>query len=282
MILAIVGPTGVGKTKLSVKLAQKYDAVIVNCDAVQVYRKLDIGSAKPTEEEKENVEHLLFDIKDVTEDYTVKDYQKDLREILDKYKDRNIVIVGGTGLYLCAGLFDYEFFEDEKKDFSKFTNEELYNMAKEKNPDMEIHMNNRVRLERYLTKTNESHNQDKQLYPCTFIGLTLPRDILYERINKRVDKMFEDGLLEEVKSLYNLKDKARVLSSAIGYKEVMDYLDGKITLDEAKDLIKKNSRHYAKRQYTWFNNKMDVKWFDVNLDNFNETIDSVINYIDNK
>ena len=282
MILAIVGPTGVGKTKLSVKLAQKYDAVIVNCDAVQVYRKLDIGSAKPTEEEKENVEHLLFDIKDVTEDYTVKDYQKDLREILDKYKDRNIVIVGGTGLYLCAGLFDYEFFEDEKKDFSKFTNEELYNMAKEKNPDMEIHMNNRVRLERYLTKTNESHNQDKQLYPCTFIGLTLPRDILYERINKRVDKMFEEGLLEEVKSLYNLKDKARVLSSAIGYKEVMDYLDGKITLDEAKDLIKKNSRHYAKRQYTWFNNKMDVKWFDVNLDNFNETIDSVINYIESK
>ena len=282
MILAIVGPTGVGKTKLSVKLAQKYDAVIVNCDAVQVYRKLDIGSAKPTEEEKENVEHLLFDIKDVTEDYTVKDYQKDLREILDKYKDRNIVIVGGTGLYLCAGLFDYEFFEDEKKDFSKFTNEELYNMAKEKNPDMEIHMNNRVRLERYLTKTNESHNQDKQLYPCTFIGLTLPRDILYERINKRVDKMFEDGLLEEVKSLYNLKDKARVLSSAIGYKEVMDYLDGKITLDEAKDLIKKNSRHYAKRQYTWFNNKMDVKWFDVNLDNFNETIESVINYIEGK
>jgi len=282
MILAIVGPTGVGKTKLSVKLAQKYDAVIVNCDAVQVYRKLDIGSAKPTDEEKENVEHLLFDIKDVTEDYTVKDYQKDLREILDKYKDRNIVIVGGTGLYLCAGLFDYEFFEDEKKDFSKFTNEELYNMAKEKNPDMEIHMNNRVRLERYLTKTNESHNQDKQLYPCTFIGLTLPRDILYERINKRVDKMFEDGLLEEVKSLYNLKDKARVLSSAIGYKEVMDYLDGKITLDEAKDLIKKNSRHYAKRQYTWFNNKMDVKWFDVNLDNFNETIDSVINYIEGK
>ncbi len=282
MILAIVGPTGVGKTKLSVKLAQKYDAVIVNCDAVQVYRKLDIGSAKPTEEEKENVEHLLFDIKDVTEDYTVKDYQKDLREILDKYKDRNIVIVGGTGLYLCAGLFDYEFFEDEKKDFSKFTNEELYNMAKEKNPDMEIHMNNRIRLERYLTKTNESHNEDKQLYPCTFIGLTLPRDILYERINKRVDKMFEDGLLEEVKSLYNLKDKARVLSSAIGYKEVMDYLDGKITLDETKDLIKKNSRHYAKRQYTWFNNKMDVKWFDVNLNNFNETIDSVINYIESK
>lgn len=282
MILAIVGPTGVGKTKLSVKLAQKYNAVVVNCDAVQVYKKLDIGSAKPTEEEKENVEHLLFDIKDITEDYTVKDYQKDLREVLDKYKDRNIVIVGGTGLYLCAGLFDYEFFEDEKKDFSKYTNEELYNMAKEKNPDMEIHMNNRVRLERYLTKTNESHNQDKQLYPCTFIGLTLPRDVLYERINKRVDKMFDEGLLEEVKSLYNLKDKSRVLSSGIGYKEVIDYLDGKITLDEAKDLIKKNSRHYAKRQYTWFNNKMDVKWFNVNLDNFDETIESVINYIESK
>ena len=282
MILAIVGPTGVGKTKLSVELAKYYNGIVINCDAVQIYKGLDIGSAKVTEKEKEGIPHLLFDIKRPDEDYTVKDYQTDARNLIQKYKNQNIIFCGGTGLYLSAALMDYRFYEDEdNKNYDDLSNEELYVLAKKKNPDLKVDSNNRIRLIRALNKKNVPVVEPKMLYDnVIIIGLTTQRDRLYDIINSRVDTMFTKGLITEVKALHEKYPNSRVLKSAIGYKEVIDYLAGKFTLEEAKELVKKNSRHYAKRQYTWFNNKMNVTWFDVNYDNFNETINNVKKYID--
>ena len=275
-----MGPTGVGKTKLSVELAKLYDAYIINCDAVQVYKGLDIGSAKVTEEEKCGIKHFLFDIKNPDEEYSVKDYQTDLRNLFDKYSKKNLIIVGGTGLYATAGAYDYRFNDEEKKDYSKFNNEELYSLALEKDKNCKIDKNNRVRLERFLQKDITSLVAPKLLYPdAHFIGLTTSRENLYQIINKRVDKMVKDGLIDEVKELYKKYPNSLILKRAIGYKEIIEYLDNKISLEKSIDEIKKNSRHYAKRQYTWFNNKMDIKWFEVNFNYFNETIDNVKDYL---
>ena len=280
MKIFIMGPTGVGKTKLSVELAKLYDAYIINCDAVQVYKGLDIGSAKVTEEEKCGIKHFLFDIKNPDEEYSVKDYQTDLRNLFDKYSKKNLIIVGGTGLYATAGAYDYRFNDEEKKDYSNYSLEELYKLAKEKDINCNIDKNNRIRLERFLQKDLTSLEEPTLLYnDAIFIGLTTSRENLYKIINKRVDKMIDNGLVQEVKNLYTNYPKSKILKRAIGYKEIIDYLENKITLEEAVDEIKKNSRHYAKRQYTWFNNKMDIKWFEVNFNYFNETIDNVKDYL---
>jgi len=281
MILCVVGPTGVGKTKMSVELAKRYNAIVVNADSMQVYKELNIGTAKVTEEEKEGIEHILFDIVSPDEMYTVYDYQKDLRKILDEYKDRNIVIVGGTGLYIKAGLYNYVFNEEnESETFDELTNEELYELVLKKDKDSNIHVNNRKRMIRFLNKEETIQDKDKLLYDAKFIGLTTSRDILYDRINKRVDLMVKDGLIEEVKSLYDKNIRSKAIMTGIGYKELYEYFDGNISLDESLELIKSRSRKYAKRQYTWFNNQMDVKWFDVDFDNFNNTIEEVIDYIE--
>ena len=281
MIVAVVGPTGVGKTKMSIELAKELDAIIINCDAVQVYRELNIGSAKASKDEQGSVPHFLLDIKNVNEEYTVKDYQTDIRNLLNEYQNRNIIIVGGTGLYLCAGLMDYRFEEETNNIlYEDLSNEELYQLAKEKDGSVNIHPNNRVRLIRFLNKKNTEKVEPKLLYKDVhFIGLTTEREKLYNIINDRVDKMMNSGLLEETKSLYEKYPHSRVLHSAIGYKELIEYLDNKISLEEAINNIKQNSRHYAKRQYTWFNNKMDVKWFEVNYNNFDETINKVKKYL---
>lgn len=280
MKIFIMGPTGVGKTKLSVELAKIYDAYIINCDAVQVYKGLDIGSAKVTEEEKCGIKHFLFDIKNPDEEYSVKDYQTGLRNLFDKYSKKNLIIVGGTGLYATAGAYDYRFNDEEKKDYSNYSLVDLYKLAKEKDINCNIDKNNRIRLERFLQKDLTSLVEPTLLYnDAIFIGLTTSRENLYKIINKRVDKMIDNGLVQEVKNLYTNYPKSKILKRAIGYKEIIDYLDNKITLEEAVDEIKKNSRHYAKRQYTWFNNKMDIKWFEVNFNYFNETIDNVKDYL---
>lgn len=286
MIVAIVGPTGVGKTKLSIELAKRYDAEIISCDSMQIYKKMDIGTAKVTKEEMNGVKHHMISIKDVEDDYSVYDYQKDARKILDNLlsNNKNVVIVGGTGLYLKALLYNYEFKEnDNKKDFSSYTNEELYYMVKKIDNNTKIHVNNRQRLESFLN----NHDKDvkivsnKMLYDVKIIGLTRPRDELYDTINKRVDEMIENGLIKEARVFYDNKIKSKAINTAIAYKELYMYFDGKITLQEAVDLIKKRSRNYAKRQYTWFNNQMNVKWFNVNVNNFTKTINEVINYIEN-
>lgn len=282
MIIVVCGPTASGKTKLSIDLAKKYNAIIVNADSMQVYKGLDIATAKIKEEEKENIPHYLFDIVDINDMYTVYDYQKDLRNILDHNQDKNIIIVGGTGLYIKAGLYNYEF--NNETSFNTYddkTNEELLKLVKEKYPNVDIHVNNRKRLVRALNKTdNYSNKGDELLYPTIFIGLDLDRDFLYERINKRVDMMFEEGIIKEAKDLYDNKVHSKAVTTGIGYKELYEYFDGKISLEEAKELIKKNTRHYAKRQMTWFRNKMEINWFKLNENNYQEVLKEVENYID--
>lgn len=282
MIIVVCGPTASGKTKLSIDLAKKYNGIIVNADSMQVYKGLDIATAKIKDEEKEDIPHYLFDIANIDDMYTVYDYQKDLREILDNNQDKNIIIVGGTGLYIKAGLYNYEFnCETSFNTYDDKTNEELYKLVKEKYPNIDIHVNNRKRLIRALNKTDDYSNKGNELlYPAIFIGLDLDRDFLYERINKRVDIMFEEGILKEAKDLYDKKVYSKSVMTGIGYKELYEYFDGNISLDEAKDLIKKNTRHYAKRQMTWFRNKMDIKWFKLNENNYQEILKEVENYIE--
>ena len=281
MVICIVGPTGVGKTKMSIELAKKLDALIVNADAVQIYKYLNIGSAKIKDEEKENIKHLLFDIKEPNEEYSIKDYQDDLRKILEQYKDRNIILVGGSGLYMCAGLMDYRFYDDiNEQNYDTLSNYELYKLVLDKDKNSKIDKNNRVRMIRFLKRPNENIVEPVVLYDNVyFIGLTTDRNHLYEIINNRVDKMFNEGLLDEAKHLFNKYPDSNILKRAIGYKELLNYINGKYSLEEAKELIKKNSRHYAKRQYTWFNNKMNIKWFNVNYDNFDDTIEQVSHYL---
>ncbi len=290
MIIAIVGPTGVGKTKMSVCLAKKYDAEIISCDSMQIYKKMDIGTAKVTEEEKEGVKHHLIDIKDVSKDYSVYDYQKDARYVLDKLlsNNRNVIIVGGTGLYLKALLYDYNFNETDdnlKKDLSSYTNEELYKMVLNIDKESKIHVNNRQRLESFLNnhKIGEEKKVSELLYKdVKIIGLTRPREELYEAINNRVDEMISNGLIDEAKYFYDKKIRSKAINTAIAYKELYMYFDGKITLNDAINLIKQRSRNYAKRQYTWFKHQLSVKWFNVDVTNFNKTIEEVVCFLENK
>ena len=281
MILCIVGPTGVGKTKMSVELAKKYDAIIINCDAMQVYKDLNIGTAKIKENEKEGIEHYLFDFVDPLVNYTVADYQKDARKLLKKFKNRNIIFVGGTGLYLKAALFDYRFPAEtkEKKDYSQNSNEELLAQCLEKDKTCNIHVNNRKRLIRFLEKENTNIVKPVPLYDALFIGLTTEREKLYQIIDQRVEKMMNEGLLNEVKTFYDQNIHSKALETGIGYKELYQYLDGEIPLEEAISLIQKNSRHYAKRQYTFFRHQLPVKWFQVDYENFTNTISEVEEYI---
>lgn len=287
-IIVIVGPTGVGKTKLSIELAKKIDAEIINGDSVSIYKDLNIASAKPTIKEKENIPHHLFDIKEVEDNYSVFDYQKDVRNLITEIKKRNkrIIIVGGTGLYIKAALYDYKFTENTTNNlYEELSNEELLKRIKQIDKTLKYipEINNRKRLVRILNKLENkeeiTNNKDKLLYNIKVIGLTTNRDYLYERINKRVDNMIQNGLLDEINKLKDKYKISRVLNSGIGYKEFYDYLFNNESLENTLDKIKQNSRRYAKRQYTFFNNQFQTKWFDVDFNNFNNTIEEIYNYI---
>ncbi len=285
-IIVIVGPTGVGKTKLSIELAKKLDAEIINGDSVSIYKDLNIGSAKPTKKEQNEVCHHLIDIRNITETYSVYDYQKDVRLKIDELskKNKRIIIVGGTGLYIKAALYNYKFTDGTTyNEYNDLTSEEINQKIKKYNKDLDIHINNRRRLVRTLNKleNNEviTNQKDELLYPVKIIGLTTDRDILYERINKRVDNMMNNGLLEEVTKLKSQYNNSNILNQAIGYKEFYDYFYNNKSLEEVIEEIKKNTRHFAKRQYTFFNHQMNVKWFTVDFNNFNNTINEVIDSI---
>lgn len=289
-VIVITGPTAVGKTKLSIELAKRYNGEIINADAVQVYKGLDIGSAKVTEEEKEGIPHHLFDIKEVDEEYTIYHYQKDCRKLIKEVQGRGKtpILVGGTGLYIKAALYDYKLTEEkETNTYDNLTDEELYNKLLEADKDIVIDKNNRRRLIRalnYYKENNKSINTNttnKLLYDAIFIGLTTDRRILYDKINNRVDIMIKDGLLNEVKAFYDKNIRTKPLLNAIGYREIYSYFDGNISLEEAIDKIKQNSRHYAKRQYTFFNHQLPVVWFETDYNNFNNTVEEVIDYIEN-
>ena len=286
-IIVIVGPTGVGKTKLSIELAKKLDAEIINGDSVSIYKRLDIGSAKPSIEEREGIPHHLIDIRDVDEEYNVFEYQRDVRKLIEDITSRGkrVIIVGGTGLYIKAALYDYNFTETDGTDntYDDLSNEEIYDKIKAYTDNIDVHKNNRKRLVRLLNKYEKGEvittNKDKLLYNIITIGLTTDREFLYERINKRVDKMVANGLLDEINGVKEYYNKSRILNSGIGYKEFNDYLFNGQSLDITLDKIKQDSRRYAKRQYTFFNHQFDTNWFNVDFNNFNNTIEEVYKFI---
>ena len=286
-IIVIVGPTGVGKTKLSIELAKRLDGEIINGDSVSIYKGLDIGSAKPTMEEREGIVHHLIDVCNIDDNYTVYEYQRDVRRLIDDISKRGkrIIIVGGTGLYIKAALYDYKFSDGTLScDYNDLSNEEIYEKIKKYDIDDIPHANNRKRLVRLLNKLENdekiTNNKDKILYPCKVIGLTTDREYLYERINNRVDQMIKSGLLEEVNGLKKYYLTSRVLNSGIGYKEFYDYFYNNVSLNDVIQKIKLDSRRYAKRQYTFFNHQFDTKWFDVNFEDFSRTVDAVYEYIE--
>lgn len=288
-IIVILGPTGVGKTKLSIELAKYYNGEIINADSMQIYKDLNIGTAKIKEEEKEGIIHHLFDIKEVSENYSIYDYQKDCRKKIEeiKNKGKTAIMVGGTGLYIKSALYNYQLSSEKNNNtYDDLTNNQLYQKLITLDPNIKIDKNNRRRLIRalnYYLENNHSINDNKKgnelLYEVFFIGLTCDRKLLYEKINNRVDEMIKEGLIEEVKKFYDKKIYSKPIINGIGYKELYSYFENKISLNEAIDLIKKNSRHYAKKQYTFFNNQMNVKWFEVNFNNFQETVDNVKQFI---
>lgn len=274
-VLVITGPTGVGKTKLSIDIAKKYNGEIISGDSIQVYKKMDILSAKIKEEEKCGITHHLIDVLDINQDFDVFQFQQMVRQKITEISGRNHlpIIVGGTGLYLKASLYDYNFLEtNNNQTFSDLTNEEVYQKLMELDPieAKKLHVNNRKRVVRALNiilssgKTKqEIHDEQKHelLYDALFICLTKDREQLYSDINKRVDLMFDEGLLEEVINIQKL-NPSRNASCAIGYKEFLPYFNHEITLEEVKEAIKKNTRNFAKRQYTYFRHQLPVKFFD--------------------
>ncbi|MCL1950949.1 MAG: tRNA (adenosine(37)-N6)-dimethylallyltransferase MiaA [Turicibacter sp.] len=302
-VICIVGPTAVGKTRMGVELAKKLDGEVISGDSMQVYRGMDIGTAKVSAEEKQGVKHHLLDEKDPDEDYSVAQFQKAVRGKIDEIKGRGKIpiIVGGTGLYIKSVLYDYEFTEGESR--PKSMDEELYGhldneslhqklMEVDAESAREIHHNNRKRVIRALeifeaTGEKKSALVEKQehrlVYNVAMIGLTDDRVALYGRIDQRVDAMMATGLLSEVQALIStgLPENSQSMR-AIGYKELFPYFRKEQGLEEAISLIKRNSRRYAKRQFTWFKNQMDVTWFDVNVEDFSKTVAKVEGYLKDK
>ena len=286
MIIAIVGPTGIGKTALSISLAKHYNAEIINFDAMQVYEKMDIVTAKVTTEEMDGVVHHLLSYVNVNTNYSVYDYQKDARSLIDKLlkEKKNIIMVGGTGLYLKATLYDYRFREEDNSTcYDDLSTEELLKRMSKYNY-VPKDKNNKRRLVRELKKLENNididNNGDKLLYNAKIIGLTTDRETLYDRINKRVDIMIENGLVDEINSLKESFTTSKALKTAIGYKEFIPYFNNEVSLDEVINKIKQNSRHYAKRQYTFFNNQLNVIWYQTDFNNFDNTVKLVIEDLD--
>lgn len=282
-IIVIVGPTAVGKTALSIQLAQKYNGEIINADSMQVYRGLDIGTAKVTQAEAKGIPHHLIDIYAVDEAYTVADFQKQARKKITEITNRGKlpIVVGGTGLYVQALIYDYQLGKQEEVENNelreKYTqyaenqgNLALWELLKKQDPlaAEKIHFNNQRKVVRAL-EVFESTGQSimapkvapEKLYDDFLIGLTTDRTLLYERINQRVYQMLDQGLIEEAKTLVAYSDTQAALG--IGYQEFFPYFKGHSSLEAVIEAIQLHSRRYAKRQLTWFRNRMAPHWFDL-------------------
>ena len=280
MLIVIVGPTGCGKTEIALKLAEFYHAPIINADAFQIYKGMDIGTAKIERNSEDYKRHSLLDIITPDQSYSVKQYQEDFRKTYLELKktNKNIIVCGGTGLYIKAALYDYQFEDEEEADVSdleEMNNEELYALLKKLDPKATetIHMNNRKRVIRAIQiarthDVNKSEGIDKQEHELYFKDETVKfyflnpnRDELYEKINARVDLMMNNGLVDEVRYLLKQYDLSLTAKAAIGYKEVIEYLEGKYSLEECTELIKKRTRNYAKRQDTFFKHQLPCMEF---------------------
>lgn len=289
--IVIAGPTGVGKTELSIKIAQELNAEIISVDSAQVYKGLDIGTAKITEEEKGNILHYMIDITEPINKYNVGDFQREVDKILNEKINKNMVLVGGTGLYIDSivrGLANLpEGDEKIRKTLHKMDLKSLFQKLIEidKESAKLIHPNNRRRVERAIEvhnltgkKFSELSKENVKGNKFKFLKVALERDRenLYNRINKRVDIMLEKGLFNEVKNLYEKYGENLRKINIIGYSEMIDYIKGILTYEEAVELIKKNSRNYAKRQFTWFKNDQEYIWFNLDKMTENEIFEEII------
>lgn len=296
-VIAIVGPTAVGKTKLSIDIAKRFNGEIISGDSMQVYRGMDIGTAKITNEEKQGIPHYMIDIKNPDEEFSVADFQAGVQENIEKITANNHlpIIVGGSGLYIQSALYNYNFSSDARdpeltvqleNELEEYGASVLHKRLKQFDPDQasKIHPNNHRRLIRAIeihqttgrTMTEYQREQKESPYDPIFIGLEMERTDLYKQINRRVDKMIRDGLSSEVHQLYIKGMENNQSMRAIGYKEFIPYFKGEYTRDETIQLLKRNSRRFAKRQFTWFKNKMDVAWYVVTSEPIAEKFQTIL------
>lgn len=282
-VIAIVGPTAVGKTSMSIEIAKTFDGEIISGDAMQVYKGMDIGTAKITESEMQGIPHYMIDIKNPDETFSAADFKSYVQMYITDIAARGKVpiIVGGSGLYIQGALYDFNFSKHKRNHaivhkleriLAKEGIEPLYNKLKTIDPKQaeKIHPNNHRRVIRALeiyeatgmTMAERQRQQNTETpYDIFFVGLQMERKLLYERINARVDKMIKEGLVDEVRSLYEKGYEHCQSMQAIGYKEFLPYFRHERSLEKSIDILKRNSRRYAKRQYTWFKNKMKVTWY---------------------
>lgn len=303
-IIVIVGPTAVGKTHISVELAKKLGTEIISADSMQIYKGMDIGTAKVTEDEKQGIIHHMIDIVSPDEDYSVSEFKYTAEKIIDRLLEEKKVpvIVGGSGLYVNSLIYNLDFGNarsDEKLReyytyyYKKHGEDALYDKLLKIDPEAaeKIHKKNVKRVIRALevyditgskfSEINTDIRKESNKYDCILAGLSMERKVLYERINQRVDEMLSKGLLEEVRSLMEKGyGKNLVSMRGIGYKEIIDHLEGITDYDEAADILKRNTRRFAKRQYTWFLKDRNVKWFSMdNPADVDNTINNILNYV---
>lgn len=302
-ILVIVGPTAVGKTYVSIELAKQFETEIISADSMQIYKHMDIGTAKVTEEESCGIKHHMIDIINPDDSFSVSDFKEMSEEHIDAILKNNKlpIIIGGSGLYVNSLIYDLNFGNTKSDEnirtyYTEFYNEhgkeKLYELLKEVDPEAcnKIHMNNIKRVIRALevckttgqkfSDLNTNIRKPCDKYNAIIVGLKMDRKLLYERINKRVDIMIEDGLVHEVEELLKKYDKKLVSMQGIGYKEIIDFIEGNITMNEAVEILKTNTRRFAKRQFTWFNGDSNIKWFDItDIKNLDIYIDNIYNYV---
>lgn len=298
-LVVIVGPTAVGKTSLSIDAAKKFDGEVISGDSMQIYQGFDIGTAKVTEEEKDGIPHHMIDTLSPDESFSVADFQQRVHNYIKEIKERhkNPILVGGTGLYIQSVLYNYNFSNSHRsesyqrkieKEIKRDGVSSVYQRLKRADPVQaeKIHPNNHRRLIRALEVYERTgmtmtdlilKQQESSPYDFFIIGLEMERSLLYKRINNRVDKMVNNGLIEEVKHLYEQGFENSQAMRGIGYKEILPYIKGETSLQESIELLKRNSRRFAKRQYTWFKNKMPVNWYEITVDEKDKVFHKILN-----